>query len=323
LAKRVEIGFSVLILGLILTVSAYAFSFILTNYTDYCIVDGILDSINETKLENCISENSDWKMLTYYIGFVGIILLAIAAVLFAKISFKKSNSTETNISKNSNFDTKIVAIGLAVFAGLAYIRIFEYEIFGGVILVTIPSLVGLFGSKWITQTWQERSTKIKMRKEVLEAFGNSTIQYKNAIHQFIETFLETYGKRDFKKYSKEKGVSTFDMTFPTEEHLKPRVLLKEEIHNLKQQMNSCKIVNEPNFISLFRLYYRDNEVEKLFHEIEKSLVLMKNAVFALIDAESLEVVKKTESVYREAYKETMKVIKKFTKNLTEKEIYID
>ncbi len=81
-----------LMIGLILTVSAYGFSFILTTTTDYCIVDGILDSLNKTKLQNCISKYSDFNMLTYYIGFAGIILLAVASYLFSPLTFKKSRT---------------------------------------------------------------------------------------------------------------------------------------------------------------------------------------------------------------------------------------
>ncbi len=89
--RRGELGFFMLMIGLILTVSAYGFSFILTT-TDYCIVDGILDSLNKTKLQNCISKSSDFNMLTYYIGFAGIILLAVASYLFSPLTFKKSRT---------------------------------------------------------------------------------------------------------------------------------------------------------------------------------------------------------------------------------------
>ena len=89
MAKREETGFLMLMLGLMLTIGAYGFSFIQSQTTDFCIVDGILDSINKTKLQNCISKNLNFNMITYYIGFVGIILLVIASVLFSKLSFKK------------------------------------------------------------------------------------------------------------------------------------------------------------------------------------------------------------------------------------------
>ena len=91
MVNRDELGFQFLIIGLILTVSAYGFSFILTTTADYCIVDGIRDSLNMTKLENCITRTSDFNMITYYVGFIGIILLAGSSVLFSKISFKKSS----------------------------------------------------------------------------------------------------------------------------------------------------------------------------------------------------------------------------------------
>lgn len=87
MVNRDEAGFQFLIIGLILTVSAYGFSFILTTTTDYCIVDGIRDSLNIKKLENCLT--TDFNMITYYVGFVGIILLAVSSVSFSKVSFKK------------------------------------------------------------------------------------------------------------------------------------------------------------------------------------------------------------------------------------------
>lgn len=90
MVNRDEFGFQLLILGLILTVSAYGFSFILTTTTDYCIVDGIRDNLNMTKLENCISKTSNFNMITYYIGFAGILLLAASSTLFSKLIFKKS-----------------------------------------------------------------------------------------------------------------------------------------------------------------------------------------------------------------------------------------
>jgi hypothetical protein len=89
MVKRDEIGFYILIGGLVLSVSAYVFSFMLAKYTDICIVDGILDSINKLKLENCIAKNMNFDMLVFYIGFAGIILLVIATISFSKLSFKK------------------------------------------------------------------------------------------------------------------------------------------------------------------------------------------------------------------------------------------
>ena len=87
---REELGFLMLIYGLIFTISAYGFSFILTTTTDYCIVDGILDSINKTKLQECISKNSNFNMLIYHIGFAGVILLTISSFLLSSVTFKKS-----------------------------------------------------------------------------------------------------------------------------------------------------------------------------------------------------------------------------------------
>ncbi|MCE9651708.1 MAG: hypothetical protein K8Q89_01400 [Nitrosarchaeum sp.] len=83
--------------------SAYGFSFILTTTTDFCIVDGIndlvnmikhswiSDSLNTTKIENCITKTSDFNMATYYVGFAGIVILAISSFLLSKLSFRTSS----------------------------------------------------------------------------------------------------------------------------------------------------------------------------------------------------------------------------------------
>lgn len=70
MVHRDEVGFQLLIIGLILTVSAYGFSFMLTTTTDFCIVDGIRDSVNITKLENCITKTSDFNIITYYVEYI-------------------------------------------------------------------------------------------------------------------------------------------------------------------------------------------------------------------------------------------------------------
>ena len=55
-------------------------------------MDGILDSINKTKLQNCVSKNLDFELLVFYFGFSGIVLLAIATAFFSKLTFKKPRS---------------------------------------------------------------------------------------------------------------------------------------------------------------------------------------------------------------------------------------
>lgn len=107
MVNRDELGFQFLIIGLILTVSAYGFSFILTTTTDFCIVDGIRDSLNMTKLENCITKTSDFSIATYYVGFAGIVILATSSVLLSKLPFKKLRHIEhkhNTHKKNINYD---------------------------------------------------------------------------------------------------------------------------------------------------------------------------------------------------------------------------
>lgn len=97
MVRRDEVGFQFLIIGLMLTVSAYGFSFILTTSTDFCIVNGIRDLPDMTKLEGCITKTSDSSIMTYYIGFAGIILLAISSFLLSNLSFKKSKNKNNKI----------------------------------------------------------------------------------------------------------------------------------------------------------------------------------------------------------------------------------
>ena len=53
-------------------------------------------------------------------------------------------------------DGRIIAIGLAITFGLIYTRVFENEFFENIIIIAIPSVIGLFTTKWISNSWQRK-----------------------------------------------------------------------------------------------------------------------------------------------------------------------
>lgn len=101
--RRHELGFTILMIGLICTVTAYGFSFILSTTTDMCIVNetkilintmntnATNDSLDTSKIDNCVNKN-DLNIDTYYIGFAGILLLAFATFLLSPLPFRRSRT---------------------------------------------------------------------------------------------------------------------------------------------------------------------------------------------------------------------------------------
>jgi len=93
---------------------------------------------------------------------------------------------------------------------------FDYEFVKNVILIAIPTVAGVLSSKYIANAWQIQDTKIKMKKEVIERFTNSNIFYRNAMHQFVGKLIREYGSYKPKDYQFEKGISSMNLSFPSE-----------------------------------------------------------------------------------------------------------
>jgi len=222
----------------------------------------------------------------------------------------------------SNFDTKIVAIGLAAIAGLTYTRVFENEFFKDLILIGIPVLMGSILAPYISRSWQTRSAKIKIKKEILESFAKSAQYQKNTMHQFLGLFVRTYGNADSDKYNWERGSSSFTLTVPISGDDSPKSKLKNDYEQMNRRYEESKLSDETVFISLIRLYYRDENIIKQYLEIQKKIGYNRNILYELMQDREQGELEKMLKEYNKKIVILNNALKDFSKKIIEKDITV-
>lgn len=138
----------------------------------------------------------------------------------------------------------------------------DYELVKDIILIAIPTGVGALTSKLVTNSWQIRNDKIKMKAEVIDAFRNSAKLTFNLQYGFVYRIVLRYGDvLDFDNMP-QTGNIEFKVNFPTSREEQPHQQFHKEFEKVELDLIQTRL-NGSNFISLLRLYYRD---EKLLDE---------------------------------------------------------
>lgn len=200
----------------------------------------------------------------------------------------------------------------------------NYKIYAEpLILVIIPTILGVILAPRLTKSWQFRSAKIQMKKEVLEYFSKSGINQIISLHQFMGRIMITYGTYDIEKYDMTTGFSTLKFTIPSGDESKlPKNLLKEEFLRLQSQYDESKLIHEPKFISLMELYYRDKTLGIEYFEIQKKIGKLKTIVYSMMNSTKTEELEKLSKVYDEIYPEFKTLTPKLRNRLITQEIII-
>jgi hypothetical protein len=149
-----------------------------------------------------------------------------------------------------------------------------------VILVAIPTGVGAFTSKFLTNSWQERREKSRIKREILAEFKNSIKNSSSAMFLFttkIMNYYTSYGGLEF---------NTVDKSVLPKEYSKPLdnppfnkfIELHEKLEEEYLQLD----YTGSTFLSSLRLYYRNDELEDEYGEIAFGLTQMINSIRKLM-----------------------------------------
>lgn len=229
----------------------------------------------------------------------------------SKDKSSKSNLSGTNVSNNIAFDTRIVAIGLAVAAGLVYVRAFENEFFKDIIMIAIPSLIVLFASNWVSNQWQIRKAKIANKKELLNGYVNSIKRPIMLIDMFVYQVQMSYSLPGSLHY-KETGAVTRTVDFDATDT--PDKRFKDEFERLNTQL--AKIRFESNlFLTSSRLYLRDESLEEEYNLLHNKIGHLRTILYDIMDSKTKDDLIENMKKYRENFKLIKSKIKDFEKKL--------
>jgi len=203
-------------------------------------------------------------------------------------------------------DGRIIAIGLVMTAGLVYTRVFENEFFKDIILISIPTVIGLFVSKYAPSQWQKYRQKISMKRELINLFSESTTSlrsYQISLVRDISDSLSYHLSTTDKLI--EKGIVQSDMIFPEN----PVDELQNKFHSqfleLIHKATEASIKRNLFKINL-KLYTDDPKINSALNDLTQNNSLQRMYIKNLIYSQNIEEFIKISNGIRELSEEFTK-----------------
>lgn len=189
-------------------------------------------------------------------------------------------------------DGKIIAIGLAITFGLIYVRVFENEFFKDIIQIAIPSVIGLFTTKWISTSWQRRKETNEIKKKIIDEYTQSFGNEYTMLGEFAGMLYNKYFDHSIHRETSEHGIQ-FRYNFPTEESKMPSVVYKEEWEEFDKKIwKNTYLKNE--FFSNFRLYYEDEKLSADILKVNEMLLLCYQRIDVFVHLKNPEEFQQTQ-----------------------------
>lgn len=168
-------------------------------------------------------------------------------------------------------DSRFLGIALAITFALIYVRIFENNFFEQIIIISIPSILGLFGSKWIANSWQIHKDKIKMKEDVLLGFDNSAKNVFNIQENFVIKLITKYGSIQNSEKLIEEGTIDYSAdNYPLDVKKQPRQMFFNEYKKVQEDLLKVRY-DGSHFMTLLKLYYHDETLSGTYLKIQRNL----------------------------------------------------
>lgn len=222
------------------------------------------------------------------------------AILFATVIF----SCMSNTSYQADSNTSNITNGDGV------------NFWEELILVLIPIGAGVGTTKWLTNSWQKRDEENKVKKEILDDFGNSYERALGLTDVFFLMLMEKYtnyqevnGIRDpnFKVYLK----------FPLDKRSKPVKELFESFAKFQNDIYQTNLT-QAQFTSSLTLYYDDKITERELGDVADKIDSLYFIVRRLVlDSSTREDFDNTAFEYDSTYEDVRIIVRDFKQKLVD------
>ncbi len=203
-------------------------------------------------------------------------------------------------------DGRIIAIGLAITFGLIYTRIFENEFFENIIIIAIPSVIGLFTATWASNSWQRRKETNEIKKKIIDEFMQGFENEYSMLGEFTGMLYNKYfDYSDYKETT--KNIITFEHNFPTDENKMPSIVYKNEWNEFYKKFWS-DVYLKNKFWSDFRLYYEDEKLHKDISKMDDMLLLCYQRIAMFVHS-------KNEKEFRQTHDEIKSELNKILRDI--------
>ncbi|MEO9277922.1 MAG: hypothetical protein ABI340_09125 [Nitrososphaera sp.] len=191
----------------------------------------------------------------------------------------------------------------------------DYQFLETIILIIIPIGGSAFIAKWITNSWQIRSAKIQMKKEVLKSFQKSSKRIFVLIDTFVLNIADHYA--DYHNLSQLPTTGKIEMSisnFPSKAEEQPLQVFGKEYDEIKKEIEKTRF-DSSKFLSNLRLYYNSEELEKKFQDIAHQLKYLLYVAERTLKANDAKSFTNTIDSYIKKSDEIKKLIKDLEKDL--------
>ncbi|MCH7560155.1 MAG: hypothetical protein IIC67_02095 [Thaumarchaeota archaeon] len=197
---------------------------------------------------------------------------------------------------------------------------FNLEFVKDIILVGIPTVAGIIVTKKLTDSWQEKKTRLEIHRKLISEYDNSVVAYGLRILTFDRILWDSYTKisNDTKiiKHGKLSGVIP---NFPKDEKELPQNKLQEEYISLSK--DTGRLFNEMwKLKSSLNFYYKDKKIDeqcgKIITNIRPTVLEVQKMYFST----TYEEFKNHHNTFGELYTELHSQFKEFRNKLLETKI---
>ena len=127
------------------------------------------------------------------------------------------------------------------------------EIVRDVIIVLIPTLIGVFTSKWITNSWQQRKEETEIKRKILEQMDESYHKSYSLLANFVNHVHRGYD--DYTpRYDANGKLLPQQVIFPTNSSDMPFNKFKDDFLKFQKEYDDISYA-ENRFGSSLALYY--------------------------------------------------------------------
>lgn len=163
----------------------------------------------------------------------------------------------------------------------------DYELTANLVLVVVPIIIGIVGSKLLVSSWQIRKEKFALRREILTNFQETWPLAESVIYGLYLKVGNSYSLiQPNAEY--ESGRIAVNWSYPIDESEKPFKKFHDEFRKLNEQLS--QIAYKINgFRGLIVLYFENSEnLTKMFNELRDDMHGYHLRLNRMINAKNLD-----------------------------------
>jgi len=191
-----------------------------------------------------------------------------------------------------------------------------------IVLVAIPTGVGAYASRYLTNSWQERTEKLRIRQESLGYFHNAISRRFTILDSFFFKINEHYSDYQILDKLPEEGkVELAFSKFPDKSEEQPRQLFGNEYSEVSKEFEQTRF-DSTKLMANLKLFYKSKELEEEYQTIGRNSKHLQYNMRFLLNSTTLANFGENVKKFQEKRNELITLISSFQKKLMEEKIEI-